>query len=47
LSENGFKNTVERVIKTEQSRLKTKCREGHTKCPLHIKEDQWSRLIKY
>ena len=37
LSENGFKNIVKRFMKTEWSRLKTKYRERHTKCPLYSK----------
>jgi hypothetical protein len=47
LSENGFRNAVKRFMKMEQSRLKTRYREGHTKCPLDIEEDQWTRLITY
>jgi hypothetical protein len=39
LSENGFSNAVKRFMKTERSRLKTKYREGHTKCPLYIEEE--------
>jgi hypothetical protein len=47
LSEQGFWNTVKRFMKTEQSRLKTTYHEGHTKCPLHIEEEQWIKLMKY
>jgi hypothetical protein len=39
LSEQGFRNAVKRFMKTEQSRLKTRYLEGHTKCPLHIDEE--------
>jgi hypothetical protein len=47
LSTQGFRNAVKKYMKQERSRLKTRYREGHTTCPLHIEEDQWSRLVKY
>ena len=39
LSENGFRNAMKRFMKTEHFRLKTKYREGHRECPVHIEED--------
>jgi hypothetical protein len=34
-------------MRQERSRLKTRYREEHKHCPLHIEEEQWTRLINY
>ena len=37
---------MKKFMKIEGSRLKTRHGEGHTKCPLHIEEEQWIKLVK-
>jgi hypothetical protein len=38
---------VKRFMKSKCSRLKKQYQEGHTACPIHIEEDQWTRLKQY
>jgi hypothetical protein len=47
LTEFGFRNAVKRFIKSERARLKRQYQEGHTTCPIHIEEEQWTRLKEY
>jgi hypothetical protein len=39
LTEFGFRNVVKRFMKSERARLKRQYQEGHTTCPIHIKEE--------
>jgi hypothetical protein len=47
LTEFGFRNAVKRFMKSERARLKRLYQEGHTACPIHIEEEQWTRLKEY
>jgi hypothetical protein len=47
LTEFGFWNAVKRFMKSEHARLKRQYQEGHTTCPIHIEEEQWTRLKEY
>jgi hypothetical protein len=47
LTEFGFRNVVKRFMKSERVRLKRLYQEGHTVCPIHIEEEQWTRLKEY
>jgi hypothetical protein len=47
LTESRFRNAVKRFMKTECARLKMQYKEGHTTCPIHIEEEQWTRLKEY
>jgi hypothetical protein len=47
LTVQGFRNVVKRFMKSKCSRLKKQYQEGHTACPIHIEEDQWTRLKQY
>jgi hypothetical protein len=47
LTELGYRNAVKRFMKSERARLKRQYQEGHTVCPIHIKEEQWTRLKEY
>jgi hypothetical protein len=47
LTEFGFRNAVKRFMKLERARLKRQYQEGHSACPIHIEEEQWTRLKEY
>jgi hypothetical protein len=47
LTEPGFQNAMKRFVKSECARLKRQYQEGHTACPIHIEEEQWTRLKQY
>jgi hypothetical protein len=47
LTEFGFRNAVKRFMKSERARLKRQYQEGHSACPIHIEEEQWTRLKEY
>jgi hypothetical protein len=47
LTEFGFRNAVKRFMKSERARLKRQYQEGCTACPIHIEEEQWTRLKEY
>lgn len=47
LTECGFRNAVKRFMKSERARLKRQYQEGHTACPIHIEEEQWTKLKEY
>jgi hypothetical protein len=47
LAAQGFQNVVKWFMKSEHSRLKKQYQEGHTTCPVHIEEDQWTKLKQY
>jgi hypothetical protein len=47
LTEFGFQNAVKRFMKSERARLKRQYQEGHTTCPIHIEEEQWTKLKEY
>jgi hypothetical protein len=34
-------------MKSERANLKRQYLEGHTACPIHIEEEQWTRLKQY
>jgi hypothetical protein len=47
LSMQGFRSAMKKYMRQERSRLKTRYREGHKHCPLHIEEEQWTHLVNY
>jgi hypothetical protein len=47
LTKFGFRTTVKRFMKLEHARLKRQYQEGHVACPIHIEEEQWTRLKEY
>jgi hypothetical protein len=47
LTEFGFQNAVKRFMKSKRARLKRQYQEGHSACPIHIEEEQWTRLKEY
>ena len=47
LTKCGFWNTVKRFMKSKHARLKKQYQEGHTTCPIHIEEEQWTKLKEY
>ena len=47
LSQEGFRNSVTRFLKAERARLKVLYFKGQKKPPVHVFDDQWSRLIEY
>jgi hypothetical protein len=47
LTEFGFRNAVKRFMKSKHARLKRQYQEGHSACPIHIEEEQWTRLKEY
>jgi hypothetical protein len=47
LSMQGFRSAVKKYMRQERSHLRTRYREGHKHCPLHIEEEQWTRLMNY
>jgi hypothetical protein len=38
---------VKRFMKSVHARLKKQYQEGHIACPIHIEEEQWTRLKEY
>jgi hypothetical protein len=47
LTKFGFRNAVKRFINLERARLKRQYQEAHSAWPIHIEEEQWTRLKEY
>jgi hypothetical protein len=44
LSDMGFKNAIERFLRGERNRLKTRFSQWLTMCLMNIQPNQWERL---
>jgi hypothetical protein len=47
LSMVGFRNAIERFLKTERSMLKARYMVGQTECPVNVQPHQWECLKQY
>jgi len=47
MSMAGFRNSIIKYLKSKRCHLKMKWLNGEEKCPMHVNEKQWSKLIVY
>ena len=47
LSLAGFRSAVTKFLKSEHCQFKARYLSGNVEAPVHVKDDQWKRLVQY